>query len=180
MYICTVTVACVFNILIIFSLSLSLLSLSPCLCSHLTSLSLFLICCHSHLSPFSSCLHYCRSNHASTTADHQTLTLTSLPFSQLHHLFADSLCWCWDSEILVRFGWRTWHHLCRRRLRWEPEKAPINLHSRSRGGSCMRKYLDWMGLNTQIEAVRERERDHEWENNKNGKRMNILLNKCVE
>ena len=95
MHICTVTVACVFNILIIFSLSLSLLS--PHLTHpfpHLLSLSpisLFLMpplppvkpCLHcrqssnphSHLSSFSSCLHYRRSNHASTAVGHQTLTL---------------------------------------------------------------------------------------------------------
>ena len=100
MHICTVTVACVFNILIIFSLSLSLLSPHPThLFPHLLSLSsisLFLMpplppvkpCphCrrssnpHSHLSPFSSCLCYRWSNHASTAVDHQTLTL---PFPHL-------------------------------------------------------------------------------------------------
>ena len=95
-HICTITVACVFNILIIFSLSMSLLS--PHLTHpfpHLLSLSpifLFLMppllpikpslhCCqssnpHSHLSPFSSCLRYHRSNHASTAVNHQTLTLS--------------------------------------------------------------------------------------------------------
>ena len=86
-HICMVTIACVFNILIIFSLSCSLLSFSPnsLLVSALTSLSIFLICSHSHLSPFSSCLHCRRSNHAFTAADHQTLTLTSFPFP---HAFA--------------------------------------------------------------------------------------------
>ena len=72
MYICTVTVACVFNILIIFSLSLSLLS------PHLTHPFPHLL----SLSPISlsSCLHCRRSNHASIAANHQTLTLTSFPF----------------------------------------------------------------------------------------------------
>ena len=52
-----------FNILLVFFLSLvsaltlTLTGLSPCLCSHLTSLPLFLICSHSH--------HCCRSNQAS-------------------------------------------------------------------------------------------------------------------
>ena len=99
-HICTIIVACVFNILIIFSYSWSLLSLllSPnsLLVSTLTSLSLFLMpplpsikpCLHcrrssnphSHLTPFSSCLRYRWSNNASTTVDHQTLTL---PFPHL-------------------------------------------------------------------------------------------------
>ena len=38
----------------------------------------------------------------------------------------------------------------------------------------------WLGLRER-EAVWERERGNEWENNlKNGKRMKILLKKCVE
>ena len=65
-HICTVTIAYVFNILLVFFLSLvstltfTLTGLSPCLCSHLPSLPLFLICSHSH--------HCCRSNHASIVA----------------------------------------------------------------------------------------------------------------
>ena len=87
-HICTVTVAYAFNILLVFFLSLvsaltlTLTELSHCLCSHLTSLPLFLICSHSH--------HCCQSNHAFTAAD-----------SELHHLFANFLCRCQDSEILV-------------------------------------------------------------------------------
>ena len=63
-HICTVTVAYAFNILLVFfslslvsALILTLTGLYPCLCSHLPSLPLFLICFHSH--------HCCRSNHAS-------------------------------------------------------------------------------------------------------------------
>ena len=77
-HICTITVAYAFNILLVFSLSLvsaltltltlTLTRLSPYLCSHLTSLPLFLICSHSH--------HCCRSNHASIAASQ---TMPSLP-----------------------------------------------------------------------------------------------------
>ena len=73
-HICMVIVAYAFNILLVFFLSLvsaltlTLTELSHCLCSHLTSLPLFLICSHSH--------HCCRSNHASIAAGQ---TMPSLP-----------------------------------------------------------------------------------------------------
>ena len=35
-------------------------------------------------------------------------------------------------------------------------------------------------VRSERERERERERGHEWENNKKCKRMNILLNKCIE
>ena len=47
--------------------------LSPCFCSHLTSLPLFLICSYSH--------HCRRSNHASISADYQP----SITADQVHH-----------------------------------------------------------------------------------------------
>ena len=76
-HLCTVATVTVhtFNILLVFfslslvtALTLTLTGLSPYLCSHLTSLPLFLICSHSH--------HCCRSNHASIAAGQ---TMPSLP-----------------------------------------------------------------------------------------------------
>ena len=75
-HICMVTVTYAFNILLVFFLSLvsaltlTLTGLSHCLCSHLTSLPLFLICSHSH--------QYCRSNHASIVASQTMPSLSPI------------------------------------------------------------------------------------------------------
>ena len=104
-HICTVTITYAFNILLVFFLSLisaltlTLTGLSPCLCSHLTSLPPLFPHLLS-LSPLLSvkpCLHCRRSNHAFIAVDFE-----------LHHLFADFLYRRRDFEILVGPTKATW------------------------------------------------------------------------
>ena len=138
-HICTVTIAYAFNILLVFFLSLvsaltlTLTGLSPCLCSHLTSLPPLFPHLLS-LSPLLSvkpCLHCRRSNHAFTAAD-----------SELHHLFANFLCRCQDSEILVGPTEATWQ--CDERvLRRSTFAAAAEENQPSKPTEVTRRWTSW-------------------------------------